>query len=253
MLVVAPYIKKKEADWLCKHFRPGLSITTFTDFSSDAIANASLDVAALRKLSNASQENRVYSVSGLHAKVFVADEHSAIITSGNLTTGGLKRNVEYGVRIDETKLVRQIREDILHLVQEARLLDPNKFDALEKQEQQLREVKASAEIAFKKALRQFANVLQEAFVVPMSKDNKYARFSDAIETLLSSNGPTLTKDMYEPIRQRVPDLCDDQLYHIWRGRPNGKAWKHDVRFAQLILKRKGIIIQDKQSKLWSLS
>ncbi len=55
----------------------------------------------------------LFHLSKLHAKVYVADTKRAIVTSGNLTRGGLDINYEYGIRIDEPCAVARIREDLL--------------------------------------------------------------------------------------------------------------------------------------------
>jgi phosphatidylserine/phosphatidylglycerophosphate/cardiolipin synthase-like enzyme len=50
---------------------------------------------------------------GVHAKVYLADEDAAIVTSANLTIGGLRRNFEYGVAFADAASVNRIREDIV--------------------------------------------------------------------------------------------------------------------------------------------
>jgi len=47
----------------------------------------------------------------LHAKVYVADESRAVVTSANLTDGGLFFNYELGIRVADPETARQIRED----------------------------------------------------------------------------------------------------------------------------------------------
>ena len=56
---------------------------------------------------------RLVALSNLHAKVFVADETAAIVTSGNLTRSALDRNLEYGVLLREPDLVRAVRGHML--------------------------------------------------------------------------------------------------------------------------------------------
>ncbi len=54
----------------------------------------------------------IWHLPRLHAKVYVADSRRAIITSGNLTSGGLDLNYEYGVEITDVSTVNDIRRDI---------------------------------------------------------------------------------------------------------------------------------------------
>jgi|SRR5579871_1465471 len=44
----------------------------------------------------------------LHAKILIADQRSAIVTSSNLTSHGLSGNAEMGVWIDDPKVVRSL-------------------------------------------------------------------------------------------------------------------------------------------------
>ena len=50
---------------------------------------------------------------GVHAKVYVADEDVAIVTSANLTAGGLYRNFEYGLELRSDPNARAIKRDVL--------------------------------------------------------------------------------------------------------------------------------------------
>ena len=47
-----------------------------------------------------------------YAKVYVADDKLAVVTSANMTDGGLMRNFEYGVKITDTSLVSTIKRDV---------------------------------------------------------------------------------------------------------------------------------------------
>lgn len=47
----------------------------------------------------------------LHAKIYIFDDQKAIITSANLTLSGFKRNIEYGVLINDPEMVRKIVVD----------------------------------------------------------------------------------------------------------------------------------------------
>ena len=113
VLVAAPYIKSAEAAWLCDQLRPGVNVLTLANIDANSLRTSSLDLAALRRLAGVSPASRVVSLSHLHAKVFVADEVGAIVTSGNLTRSGLDRNLEYGVLFDEPALIGTVRRDML--------------------------------------------------------------------------------------------------------------------------------------------
>jgi phosphatidylserine/phosphatidylglycerophosphate/cardiolipin synthase-like enzyme len=47
----------------------------------------------------------------LHAKLYIFDRKQLIITSANLTISGFRRNLEYGVFMDDAELVDKALED----------------------------------------------------------------------------------------------------------------------------------------------
>jgi hypothetical protein len=53
---------------------------------------------------------RIYGIKDLHSKVYIFDERCAIVTSGNLTSGGLINNYECSVIITEKKKVNELIE-----------------------------------------------------------------------------------------------------------------------------------------------
>ena len=81
----------------------------------DLIDGAS-DLEAFEKLLQLAEvsglEVTVKCMSNLHAKVYIFDENSAIVTSSNLTPSGLKSNVEYGIEVTERAAIRQILDDM---------------------------------------------------------------------------------------------------------------------------------------------
>ena len=145
MLVAAPYVKEPEAAWLRGRLRPGVDVLTLANLDAGAMAQASLDLAALRRLFEASPASRVVSLSHLHAKVYVADEAAALVGSANLTRSGLDRNLEYGVLLDDPALVRKVRGDLLAHMRLGRDVDAGRFADLEPVEAALREERARFE------------------------------------------------------------------------------------------------------------
>ena len=82
-----------------------------TNLAADSLLQGTVDSAAIANFCRSLPEAAVRHLPGLHAKMYVADNHSAIITSGNLTRSALNRSYEYGIRITEQALVRQIADD----------------------------------------------------------------------------------------------------------------------------------------------
>ncbi len=68
-----------------------------------------MDLSALELI--ISNKGKVRNFAKLHSKIYLFDNEKAIITSGNLTNGGLERNFEYGVFIDDKVLISQVCSD----------------------------------------------------------------------------------------------------------------------------------------------
>ena len=256
LIVVAPFIKYDEATWFCAQLQPGVEVLTLANVDARAVSESALDIAALRRLAAASESSRLVALSGLHAKVYVADEATAIITSGNLTTSALDRNIEYGVRIDEPGLVRNVRRDMLSFARLGSEVDDPAFDELVPIETELRRAQADVErSASLDARRRFDAVMRTAkptlAAVQVGKRRPNAVFGEAIQLALQS-GPLPTKQIHEAVRRLLPALCDDEELVI-RGERYGKVWKHRVRNAQQQLKRAGTVEYERTLRRWRLA
>src|SRR6516164_7789458 len=77
------------------------------------ICQGATDPSAVDTLARSISHVSIYHLPRLHAKLYVADASSAIVTSGNLTAGGLIKNYEDGVQIFDRLYVRRIRHDLM--------------------------------------------------------------------------------------------------------------------------------------------
>ena len=220
------------------------------------MAQASLDLAALRRLFEASPASRVVSLSRLHAKVYVADEAAAPVTSANLTRSGLDRNLEYGVLLDDPALVRKVRGDLLAHMRLGSDAGGALFADLEPVEAALREERARFEAsASPAARRRFDAVMREAHqtfaATQVGKRSPNAVFGEAIRHTLR-RGPMRTREINEAARGLYPELCDDEVDLVINGVRYGREWKHRVRNAQVHLRRRGEIAYDRATREWRL-
>ncbi|MXY35444.1 MAG: hypothetical protein F4052_06715 [Dehalococcoidia bacterium] len=256
ILVVAPFIKEEEATWFCEQLRPGIEVITLANISTDAISASALDLAALQHLAEASPTARLVALSNLHAKVFVADETAAIVTSGNLTRSALDRNIEYGVLLREPDLVRTVRADMLSFERLGSRVDATTLADLGPLERELRDARASvsgsAPLATRRRFNEALRQARPAFAsVQVGDRSAHAVFGDAIQFVLD-RGPQTTKVIEEEVRQLLPDLCDDSEYFFIKGVRYGKTWKRRLRHSQQHLKRRGIVAYNPQHRTWSL-
>ena len=257
IVVAAPYIKQDEAIWFCGHLRPGIEVVPLANVDAEAISVAALDLAALRCFAEASPSAKLIALSNLHAKVFVADDTAAIVTSGNLTRAGLDHNIEYGVLLHESTVVQAIRKDVLSFARLGSQVDAHTLAALAPLEADLRKARASiASRATPAANRRFAEIMRQAKPILASTQvgnrSAHAVFGDAIRFILA-RGPRTTKTIEHEVQDLMPTLCDDDEYFLIKGERYGRTWKRRLRHAQQHLKRKGIVTYDPGLKTWALS
>jgi hypothetical protein len=203
------------------------------------------NVNAILQVSTCLPHTQIRFIPTLHAKVYVADTKRAIITSANLTDGGLYRNLEYGVEVDDPAIVREVRKDVedyaalgalVPTITMVALADAANRVSIEKkvvEEDAAREVRA----ALRKLLETADNTVFQARTAGRSLS---AILEDTIIYLLRRR-PLATTEIHARVQQIHPDLCDDTVDRVIDGRSYGRRWKHSVRTAQSHLKERGLI------------
>lgn len=257
-IIAAPYITRQPVERLASKLRAqraSVQLDLLTNLHSDSLIDGSLDISALAWLCEQIPGTTVRHLQHLHAKAYVADGHTAIVTSANLTTGGLRRNKELGVSITDPERVKDIAEDLREYGNLGVLVPAGALTELETMAQLARASQATvgrsasgSGVASHDAIR---NDIDERLVTLRTAGQEFAtnpkasitaQFCDAIKYVLRQNGPMSTRDMNPLIKDLKPELCDDEIDRVINGRRFGKRWKHDIRNAQQQLKREGRIV-----------
>ena len=162
LLVASPYIKTREAEWVCNRLAKNghdktIRLRLLTDVRSSNVLGGSLDMAALRVLNTELSHCEIINLPRLHAKVYVADEAFAVITSANLTPSGLDSNLEYGVGITDPATIRGVRRDLQLYATLGNLLSGETIFELEKVSDGLRAEYQAIERSSEKNLRRKFN------------------------------------------------------------------------------------------------
>jgi PLD-like domain len=260
LLLASPFITQPVAQWIGEHLAKNtaikqMRILCLTNLRVESVLAESLELEGLAQLGRAFPTFASIHLPGLHAKVFIADHKRAIVTSGNLTHGGLKGNCEYGVAIRIPELVREIRQDFEGY---ARLGAPLSVDEITDFAKELEDLRTAYQVRERQVIRKagaaFKLKLRSAQDRVLrfrakGKSNQ-AIFCDTIEYLLSKR-PLQTTELHPLIQQIHPDLCDNSVDRVIEGVNFGKKWKHHVRTAQQALKREGRISYD--GERWHLS
>src|SRR3954447_3398461 len=104
--VASPFIKEAAANKLVDAKPTGVELRYINAFKLQYFYSGASDLAALRVFLGAG--GVVRNLQRLHSKLYLFDESRAIVTSANLTYGGLTGNFEYGVLIERPAFLAQV-------------------------------------------------------------------------------------------------------------------------------------------------
>ncbi len=245
LLLCAPYVGKGPCDRVRRLADKCKTITLLCDLSRDNLLTGSTDAAAIAALCQARPGVTVRFLPTLHAKSYIADDQSAIVSSANLTDSGLLRNLEYGVRVRDSAIVRRIRGDISAYGDLGSQVSVDDLVKLAAVAAELADIRRKAERSIRSQLRAEFDKRLEAATVEVLRVRAAGRaphtiFGEAIRYLLAS-GPMTTVELHGRIQAIHPDLCDDTVDRVIDGKSFGKKWKHAVRTAQQYLKKHGVV------------
>lgn len=260
IVISSPYVTFYGTQFISENLSESIikngSFLFVTNLSPVNIYQGATDPNAFVTLTSAFQKIKIQHLPRLHAKVYIADSRRAIITSGNLTNGGLKLNYEYGVAISNEEVVSKIRNDIdeyanlgveiteAQLSAYCKISDEIKVEysnAIKTQRQQTRE--------------KFNKLVQEAEIslaeLQLKKGAIHTVFAQTILYLLKEYGEMTTEQIHQQVQHIHPDLCNESIFTVISGVKRGRKWKHQVRTSQQNLKKAGRIFF--QNGLWKLS
>ena len=108
----SPFIKTSAVQPIveCDMKVRGITVLAPTPFVRGASDIEALELLLERKA-------KLRSLRNLHSKLFIFDS-AAVVTSANLTEGGLRRNIEYGVLIPEGEVFQKVKADFNQMFSE---------------------------------------------------------------------------------------------------------------------------------------
>ena len=107
--ITSPFVKNDVCAEMINAKSSSSKIDLITSFKLMSIYSGSLDVSAIESIID--NNGTVKNFPKLHSKIYLFDDVKAIITSGNLTYGGMLKNFEYGIYLDEKSFVKTIADD----------------------------------------------------------------------------------------------------------------------------------------------
>jgi hypothetical protein len=260
LLVASPYVTREGTKFVTENISPSFRsnghVSFVTDLSPMNVCSKATEPSALRFLASETAGATITHLPRLHAKVYIADSTSAIVTSGNLTSGGLRYNFECGVEITERALVDEIRSTTREYAGlGVRITNEQLEQYCQIGEQVTSAYQAQLRGAVAAAKREFAHSLRvaedELIRIRLAGGAVTPVFEKTIRYLLSRHGPLPTRELHPLVQAIHPDLCDDTVDRVINGHHFGKKWKHAVRRAQSHLKDAGEI--ELRDGTWQLS
>ena len=256
LLISSPFVNVAGVRILSKSIQKkgDIGISLITNLTTQNIVNGITEPTALLELYKEFSRVKISSLGRLHAKVYLIDNRIGIITSANLTSGGLINNFEYGVLIDDKNIVSVIKEDMSKYYSLGNILDKDLLEKVQKESDKVDKIRDITKNIIKNTrlaqlLRKRTEVLDFELLKNRVKEGKTvnAIFSDTILYILGKKHFLSTDELNLLIQSIHPDICDDSIDRVINGQRFGKRWKHLVRGAQQSLKRQKLInIKDKK-------
>ena len=102
IMLCAPFVKREIIDDIFSVIDRRLSIQLITNINLQSFHRRVSDLGAMEKFIN---KGSVYNCTTLHAKLYIFDSKKCLVTSANLTTSGLRKNLECSMLTDDLTLV----------------------------------------------------------------------------------------------------------------------------------------------------
>ena len=246
LTISSPYISDAGADLLINSvsdiFKEKGLLRFITDLSPKNIYQGSTNPFSFDKLFQNINLVQVFHLPKLHTKVYIQDNQKAIVTSGNLTAGGLYNNFEYGVFTSDNSFVSYIKNDLTDYGNLGALVNYSDIQNYCNLSEKVSEIYLKKEKSFNKEIEnQFNNIVglanDELIKFKLASGKIHPIFEKTILYILNKYG-ALEQDTINGFIQEIhPDLCDNKVDRVINGVAFGKKWKHAARTAMQTLKK----------------
>lgn len=250
LLIASPYVTRDGVDFILKNLTPAARTTGrvrfVTNLSPVNICQGATDPRAFLTLIGTARNVEVTHLPRLHAKVYVADANQAIVTSANLTLGGLELNYEYGTSFRDPDTVEFVRRDIAAYSALGAQLNYERIgtycEIADRVRTTYQRQQAATSRAVQNEFKQAMRTAEDELVrFSLAGGAMHTVFAKTILYLLKQRGPQTTVQLHKMIEAIHPELCDNTVDRIIDGKRFGKKWKHAVRTAQQQLKKRKLV------------
>ena len=256
IFISSPFVTQNGVDFILKNINCKLKengrFTFLTNLSPTNIIQGSNNPKVFENLNSEIKNLDIWHLPKLHAKVYISDQKKSIVTSGNLTNGGLFSNFEYGIQINQKIETQKIYQDINQYCQLGSLIEKDTLKSLIEISSQITKQIPKLESNISSEIKHLLESAQNELVKDrLNVGAVHNVFSKTILYVLEKQPQGLkTEEIHQEIKEIHPDLCDDMVDRIIDGKSFGKKWKHAVRTSQQHLKKSGSIILENEK--WRL-
>lgn len=257
LLIASPYVTRDGVEFVLENLSPTARdeghIRFLTNLSPANICQGATDPNAFLTLIGAAKNVEVIHLSRLHAKVYVADATQAIVTSANLTRGGLQLNYEYGTSLSDRVAVESVKRDITAYSALGATFDSGRIGTYCEIADRVRATYQKQQAAVSRVVtHEFNQAVRSAedelVRISLASGAMHTVFARTILYLLKQHGPLTTVQLHPMVEAIHPELCDNTVDRVIDGKRFGKKWKHAVRTAQQQLKKRGLV--DRSGDRW---
>ncbi|OGF19176.1 hypothetical protein A3G56_01155 [Candidatus Falkowbacteria bacterium RIFCSPLOWO2_12_FULL_45_10] len=243
--LASPFIKKQTAELIIKNCNRNLDFRYMNCFKLSNFYQGASDLAALKVFE--AHQVKQKNVPNLHAKFFIFD-NKAVITSGNLTAGGLRHNLEYGV-MAQGAILQKIKNDYLNIFNN-KVYPAITIDIINKAEEIIASVPKEKRFKIKVSD-------QKLFAKIIGDENPFDMFNGGVESI-RANLTSWKKDVFECLLLIKNDVFTaHDIYsfneHLQKLYPNNKHINDKIRQQLQYLRDIGLIEFVKKGvykKLW---
>lgn len=111
----SPFIKVPAINVIMEYRKHNFTINGVTSFRLRNFERGVSDLEAIQLL-RSQGEVLLKNVANIHSKVYIFDSSAAVISSANLTPGGLEGNIELGILVRDSILIKELRDNIEKLL-----------------------------------------------------------------------------------------------------------------------------------------
>lgn len=112
--IISPFVKEQ----VLRNISDKFDMRNLELITKYCLRDFASGVSSLKGLMFAIEKgSSIYGIRDLHSKIYLFDHRTALVTSANLTSGGLKNNYECGIFINEASIIEELHEHFNELVE----------------------------------------------------------------------------------------------------------------------------------------